>query len=110
MPAENRRKDDSCWFGYISGKKAYYHKTCYQSFTRDFLSNRNAEEQSIDECSEKVTIDLFILPENPDIIELQKITGILESQMREERIKSEAVINSARTSVKRRLLRKFFPR
>ena len=59
---------------------------------------------------EKVTIDLFILAENPDVIELSKITGILESQMREERIKSETVINSARKNVKRKLQRKFLPK
>ena len=51
---------------------------------------------------EKVTIDLFILAENPDVIELSKITGILESQMREERIKPETVITSARKNVKRK--------
>ena len=54
---------------------------------------------------EKVTIDLFILAENPDVIELSKITGILESQMREDRIKSETVSNSARKNVKRKLQR-----
>ena len=59
---------------------------------------------------EKVTIDLFILAENPDVIELSKITGILESQMREERIKSETVINSARKNVKRKLQCKFLPK
>ena len=54
----------------LVAKKAYYHRTCYQSFTIDFLSNRNTGEQSVDECSafEKVTIDLFILAENPDQI------------------------------------------
>ena len=59
---------------------------------------------------EKVTIDLFILAENPDVIELSKITGILESQMREKRIKSETVVNSARKNVKRKLQRKFLPK
>ena len=59
---------------------------------------------------EKVTIDLFILAENPDVIELSKITGILESQMREERIKSKTVINSTRKNVKRKLQRKFLPK
>ena len=78
--------------------------TCYHSFTRDFLSNRNTEEQSVDECNafEKVTIEHFIFAGNPDVKELSKITGILESQMREERIKPETVITSARKNVKRK--------
>ena len=59
---------------------------------------------------EKVTIDIFILAENPDVIELSKVTGILESQMREERIKSKTVINSTRKNVKRKLQRKFLPK
>ena len=88
----------------LVSKKAYYHMTCYHSFTRDFLSNRNTEEQSVDECNafEKVTIDHFIFAENPDVIELSKITCILESQMREERIKPDTVITSARKNVKRK--------
>ena len=34
----------------LVAKKVYYHRTCYQSFTRDFLSNRNTEGQSVDGC------------------------------------------------------------
>ena len=30
----------------LIAKEAYYQMTCFQSFTRDFLSNRNTKEQS----------------------------------------------------------------
>ena len=67
----------------LVAKEAYYHRTCYQDFTRGFLSNRNTEEQSVDESSafKKVTIYLSNFFENPDIVELSKYTGILESQL-----------------------------
>ena len=65
----------------LVAKEVYYYRTCHQNFTIDFLSNRNIEEQSVDESSafEKVTIYLSNLVENPDIVEFSKLTGILES-------------------------------
>ena len=36
----------------LVAKKVYYHRTCYQSFTRDFLSNKNSETEH---CSVKST-------------------------------------------------------
>ena len=35
----------ACWDELIA-KEVYYHKTCYQSFTRDFISSQNAEKQT----------------------------------------------------------------
>ena len=66
----------------LVAKEACYHRTCYQNFTTDFLSNRNTEKQTIEEPSafQKVTICLPNLIENLDIVELSKLTGILESQ------------------------------
>lgn len=62
-------------------KEQHYHRTCFRSFTRDFLSNRNTEEQSVNESSafEKMTVYLSNLVENPDIVELLKLTHILKS-------------------------------
>ena len=53
----------------LIAKDAYYHRTCCQSLSRDFLSNWYTEEQSVDESSafKKVTIYLSNLIENPDI-------------------------------------------
>ena len=65
----------------LVAKEVYCYMTCHQSFTIDFLSNRNVEEQSVDESSafEKVTIYLSNLVENPEIVEFSKLTGVLES-------------------------------
>lgn len=80
--AENRRKMMAACSDELVAKEACYHRTCYQNFTRDFLSNRNTEKQTIEEPSafQKVTICLPNLIENLDIVELSKLTGILESQ------------------------------
>ena len=53
----------------LVAKNVCYHRTCYQSLTRDFLSNRNTEQQRVDESStfEKMTVYLANLVENPDI-------------------------------------------
>ena len=73
----NQQETDKRMIGASSdelvAKEVYYHKNCYQSFTRDFLNNRNTEEKSVDESSafEKVTIYLSNLVENPDIVEFQ---------------------------------------
>ena len=64
----------------LVAKEAYCLRTSYQSFARDFLSNRNTEEHSANKSGafEKVTIYLSNLLENPGIVELSKFTGILE--------------------------------
>ena len=92
--------------GELVAKEAYYHRTSYQSFTRNFLSNRNTEEQNVNQSSafEKVTIYLSNLVENPDMLQLSKLAGILESQLREG-VESETVVKSVRKNLKRKLER-----
>ena len=89
----------------LVAKEQYYHRTCFRSFTRDFLSNRNTEEQSVNESSafEKMTVYVSNLVENPDIVELLKLTHILKSHLRGEGVECEKVIKSARKNLKRKL-------
>ena len=60
----------------------------------------------MDETSafEKLSICLFNLAENPNILQLLKLTGMIESQQREG-VKSEIVNKSARKNLKRKLER-----
>lgn len=69
----------------LIAKEVYYRQTCYQNVSRDIFSSRSTEKQSGDDSSafKKVTIQLSIHVENPDTVELSKLTGILESQPQE---------------------------
>ena len=44
---------------------------------------------------------------NPDIVELSKLLGMLESQLQEEGVESETVIKSERKNFKRKIEREF---
>ena len=91
-------------------REAYYHRTCYQSFTKDFLSNKNSESEHCSDKStafEKVANFLSHLIKNPQVVELAKLTSILETQLLEEVVESETVIKSAKKNLKRKIETEF---
>ena len=93
----------------LVAKEAYYHRTCYQSFTRDFLSNKNSESEHCSDKStafEKVANFLSHFIKNPQV-ELTKLTSILETQLLEEEVESETVIKSAKKNLKRKIETEF---
>ena len=68
----------------LVAKEAYYHRACHQSFTRDFLSNKNPEREHCPYKStafEKVANSLSHLIKNPQVVELTKLRSILETQI-----------------------------
>ena len=90
----------------LVAKEAYYHRTCYQSFTRDFLSNKNSESEHCSDKStafEKVANYLSHLIKNPQVVELTKLTIILETQLLEEEVESETVIKLAKKNLKTKI-------
>ena len=73
----------------LVAKEVYYHRTCYQSFTREFLSNKNSESEHCSDKStafEKVANFLSHLIKKPQVVELTKLTSILETQLFEEEV------------------------
>ena len=95
----------------LVAKEAYYHRACYQSFTRDFLSNKNPESEHCPYKStafEKVANFLSHLIKNPQVVELTKLRSILETQIwEEEEVESETVIKSAKKNLKRKIETEF---
>ena len=73
----------------LVAKEAYHHMTCYQSFIRDFLNNKNSESEHCSDKStafEKVANFLSHLIKKPQVVELTKLTSILETQLFEEEV------------------------
>ena len=73
----------------LVAKEAYHHMTCYQSFIRDFLHNKNSESEHCSYKStafEKVANFLSHLIKKPQVVELTKLTSILETQFFEEEV------------------------
>ena len=94
----------------LVAKEVYYHRTCYQSFTREFLSNKNSESEHCSDKStafEKVANFLSHLIKNPQVVELTKLTSLLETQLLEEEVESETVIKSAKENLKRKIETEF---
>ena len=94
----------------LVAKEAYYHRTCYQSFTRHPLSNKNSESEHCSGKSssfEKVANFLSHLIKNPLVVELAKLASILETQLLEEEVESETVIKSAKKNLKRKIETEF---
>ena len=73
----------------LVAKEAYHHMACYQSFIRDFLHNKNSESEHCSYKStafEKVANFLSHLIKKPQVVELTKLTSILETQFFEEEV------------------------
>ena len=94
----------------LVAKETYYHRICYQSFTRDFLSNKNSEsEHCLDKSTafEKVANFLSHLIKNPCLVELTKLTSILKTQLLEEEVEFETVIKPTKKNLKRKIETEF---
>ena len=94
----------------LVAKEAYYHMTCYQSFIRDILNNKNSESEHCSDKStafEKVATFLSHQIKNPQVVELTKLASILEIQLLEEEVESETVIKSAKNNLKRKIETEF---
>ena len=73
----------------IVAKEVYYHRTYYQSFTREFLSNKSSESEHCSDKStafEKVANFLSHLIKKPQVVELTKLTSISETQLLKEEV------------------------
>ena len=94
----------------LVAKEVYYHRTCYQSFTREFLSNKNSESEHCSDKStafEKVANFLSHLIKNPCLVELTKLTSILKTQLLEEEVEFETVIKPTKKNLKRKIETEF---